>query len=79
MPSEIKYLLILCSLRGFKVLGFFPFSQVESEARSEVRALWDYIISFQFLFLLGGKMKAQEVIPFYSSFQMHLHQLDQRG
>lgn len=36
MPSEIKYLLILCNLRGFKVLGFFPFSQVESEARSEV-------------------------------------------
>ena len=39
------------------------------EARNEVTALWDYIASFQFLFLLGGKMQAPEIIPFIQAFQ----------
>ena len=39
------------------------------EARNEVTALWDYIVSFQFLFLLGGKMQAREMIPFIQAFQ----------
>ena len=46
MPSTIKYLLILCSLRGFKVLGFSPFSQVESEARNEVTLFHKYYQHF---------------------------------
>lgn len=36
MPNAAGYLVILCSLGGCKLLGFFAFCQSESEARSKI-------------------------------------------